>query len=297
MRATITLTNDTQHTFKGRHLDILVEQGMLSIISYHPRTVLYSAQQINVYEVLLTGDPKGPKETKKPTLDQKLEEFYRNKVETQFDNYRQQLANLNDNMLALAERAKTISSGGTSLQLDITASTAEAFVAEIATLLDDEDSHLLSTLVEKIGDRLTDRFASTIDSQGMSISSIATTLSTLQVAVHALQALQPPTISIAPPQPFPLAVPPSAAPAPMPTPVAIDQAYVEEAKPADAAEGRPLNKDSRAVLEHEKVNGFCRECDKMTRHSVACATLLARRNETPVEVQEASCAADAQPAE
>lgn len=248
MKAHVTLTNDTQHTFKGRHLDILVEQGMLSIISYHPRTVLYSAQQVNVYEVLLTGDPKGPKLPKPAVTTQ-----------------------------------------GESLTLDITGSTAEAFLEEVSKLLDDEDSHLISTLVEKIGDKLTDRFASTIDSQGMSISSIATTLSTLQVAVHALQALQPPTISIAPPQPFPLAVPPSAAPAPMPTPVAIE--------PSNAAEGRPLNKDSRAVLEHEKVNGFCRECDKMTRHSVACATLLARRSETPVEVQEASCVEDGQLAE
>lgn len=288
MRATITLTNNVVHTFKARDFVERIDQGMFILIDKHNKNVLFSYQSADVSTYKTEGKPKPAKEPKQgnnPTLDQKLEEFYRNKVETQFDNYRQQLSNLNDNMLALAERAKSITSGGTSLQLDITASTAEAFVAEIATLLDDEDSHLLSTLVEKIGDRLTDRFASTIDSQAMSISSLATSLGNLQVAVQVLQ--QPViTSTLVPPQPFPLAAP---APAPMPAPVAIDQ--------ANAAEGKPLNRDTRAVLEHEKLNGFCRECDKMTRHSVTCATLLARRNEAPTEVQDVTCDANVPVAE
>lgn len=286
MKATLTLINGDVHNFKSRAIMESIDQGMFVLANPHTRTTLFICQATDVQSYLSTGTPKAPKQPKKNSSV---------------------LARLLDEMKAddvglveiLKQRITPTTVKGESLTLDITATTAEAFLEEVNKLLDDEDSHLLSTLVAKIGDKLTDRFASTIDSQAMSISGLSSSLGNLQVShsmlQSAVQVLQQPVVTstLVPPQPFPLAVPPSAAPAP----VAINQAYVEEAKPADAAEGKPLNKDSRAVLEHEKVNGFCRECDKMTRHSVTCATLLARRNETPTGVQDVACDANVPVAE
>lgn len=276
MKATLTLTNGDVHNFKSRAIMESIDQGMFVLANPHTRTTFFICQATDVQSYLSTGTPKAPKQPKKNSsvLVRLLDEMKADDVGL---------------VEILKQRITPPSIKGESLTLDITATTAEAFLEEVNKLLDDEDSHLLSTLVAKIGDKLTDRFSTSIDSQAMSIAQIASTVGNLQVVVQALQQPvittnqagtikldvwdRPTTPPIQPP-----------APAPMPTPVATVEPIHE-----------PEDTDTRAVFEHEKVNGLCPECNKMTRHSIKCPKLEARRNAVPSpEVQDAACVPEGQ---
>lgn len=254
MRMTVTAQNGVSHNFKGRHIGVRVKDGVLEIFDAHSQATLLVMQQGDLGEIITKGKPKAKKKPKDSVMVRLMSDI--GKSQRDGDGLVQILAQ------KLAELASKQKVEQMSIDVDVTTPCLQALINEIEIDLQSEDGSLKGALQDYI-DKHNAGMQAAIDSLSTRIEMLGKSM------------------TIAHPEAIPAQQPVSA------TATVAKQEQVElpdtSLEPHFTAD--PYMPGYRTVQEHQKDGaGYCRKCNKMSRHSANCEYYA-----NPNEVQNDPC--------
>jgi hypothetical protein len=282
MKLTITAQNNEVRTFKGRHIDVRIEQGLLTVFNVHTGAILCMMQQTSLGEISTEGKPKPPKQSKNKSetvLCQLMSDLGKSKRDG--DGFAQIFVQKLHEWMA--EGQPTPSTQTLTINADTTA--ISALIGELVKLLSDDeaDPRLVDGLLTGLGlDSIHDELASlrqqidnleaSRDSQAQQIANIGHNINAwAEQYQHIVRFIGQENLDnprsyvlcgIAPEQPAPIQ-PPAAA---MPDPVAIDETTKFPGKRRVKADIQ----DDQRITPTEGSKSACSGCGRYNRHSVNC---------------------------